>query len=361
MSDRDALIEVFLQEAGWESALRSPIEGDASTRSYMRLSQEGQLAVLMNAPRGDEAPGEPEGATIEARRAIGYNALARLAGPNMEAFVALAGELRRRGFSAPEIYAVDLHNGFALLEDFGADQVYARLIGDDLDIERPLYEAAVDTLAAIYRSTFPCQMEGYGAHWSVRDYDEAALLAETDLFLDYYAPDVGRPVSEAARAEFYDLWRRAFRMFDKHAPGLCLRDYHAENLFWLEGHEAESRVGLIDFQDALYVHPAYDLASFLEDARRDVNPDLFEPLKQRFCDKSGLSYDSDFQAAYAVMAAQRNTKVIGFPVRAEVQFGKPQYRALIPRVQAHLKRDLSHEALAPLRRWFETHVPEVLQ
>lgn len=359
MSNRDDVINAFLSDAGWANAVRAPIPGDASTRSYERLSLGDRRAILMNAPQGEEAPGETDGASVEDRRKIGYNALARLAGPNLEAFLTIAQELTRRGFSAPKIYAANPDQGVALLEDLGG-AVYAKVINKDPEKEGPLYAAAVDTLAAIYRSTFPKQPEYEGHIWRLRDYDEAALLAETDLFLDFYAPDMGRPISDQARATFYDLWRVAFETLDHLPHGLCLRDYHAENLFWLEEREAEARVGLIDFQDGLMIHPAYDLASFLEDARRDVDPDLYEPLKQRFCDKAGISYDADFQAAYAVLAAQRNTKVIGFPVRADLIFGKPQYRSLIPRIRHHLKRDLSHPACADLKVWFETHVPEVL-
>lgn len=360
MSERLVFLEEFVARAGWGSAEREAIQGDASTRSYTRLSMNGRKAVLMNAPKGNEALGEPKGASVEIRRALGYNALARLAGPNLEAFLTVAQQLTMRGLSAPHIIAADVDLGFALLEDFGEGD-YWQIIHDDPTMERPLYEAAVDVLAVIYRSSFPSKSTYHNHEWRIRAYDEAALLAETDLFLDFYAPDVGRPISDAARGEFYDLWRAAFVRLQAHAPGLCLRDFHAQNLFWLPEREGQARVGLIDFQDALFAHPAYDLASFLEDARRDVDPSLFELLKTRFCEKSGLPYDEDFQAAYAVVAAQRNTKVIGFPVRADVQFGKPQYRALIPRVRAHLKRDLSHPACADLRGWFEVHVPEVMQ
>jgi aminoglycoside/choline kinase family phosphotransferase len=360
MSERRVFLEEFVARAGWDEADREAIQGDASTRSYSRLSMGDRKAVLMNAPKGDEDLGEPEGANVETRRALGYNATARLAGPNLEAFLTVAAELSMRGLSAPHIIAADVDLGFALLEDFG-DGDFWRVIHADPAMERPLYEAAVDVLAVIYRSSFPSKTSYQGHPWRIREYDEVALLAETDLFLDFYAPDVGRPVSDVARAEFYDLWRAAFVCLDAHALGLCLRDFHAQNLFWLPDRKGQARVGLIDFQDALMAHPAYDLASFLEDARRDVDPELYEPLKQRFCEKAGLLYDDDFQAAYAVMAAQRNTKVIGFPVRADVKFGKPQYRSLIPRVRAHLKRDLSHPACADLRRWFEINVPEVIQ
>ncbi|MEM9600909.1 MAG: phosphotransferase, partial [Pseudomonadota bacterium] len=169
-----------------------------------------------------------------------------------------------------------------------------------------------------------------------------------------------RPTTDEARTEFRDAFRRAFETLSAHAPGLALRDYHAENLFWLAGRERQARVGLIDFQDALYAHPAYDLVSLLEDARRDVSLKLHEPLKRRFCDAAGLSCDEAFNAAYAVTAAQRNAKILGIFVRLVIRDGKPKYRDLIPRVKAHFQRDLAHPACAGIRAWCETHSPEVL-
>jgi len=359
LNEREQDIQAFLNAAGWAKAERVPVPGDASTRRYERLTLMDKKAVLMDAPKTAEAPSEPEGASGEDRRKLGYNALARLAGPNPESFACIASELTKRGFSAPHIYATDLDAGFMLLEDLG-DDLYARVIAKDPSQEAPLYKAAIDALAAIYRSSFPDVFEQGKNKWRVRDYDDAALLAETDLCLDWYAPDLGHNITGDIREEWYDLWRNAFKHLEAHAPGLCLRDYHAENLFWLPERQATSRVGLIDFQDGLFSHPAYDLVSFIEDARRDVSLDLADPLIERFCDRAGIKDDADFRAAYAVMGAQRNTKVIGFPVRADIKFGKPQYRALIPRVRNHLKHDLAHPVMAPIRGWFQKHIPDVL-
>jgi len=358
MSDRAAQISTFLKNAGWGEALRAPIQGDASTRSYERLELKGQKAVLMNAPKFDELPGEPEGASLEDRRALGYNALARLAGPNMESFACLANELAMRGFSAPQILSADLDDGFLLLEDFG-EPVFAKVVARDPSVETPLYEAAVDTLAAIYRSSFPEDMTFKSARWRVREYDTAALLAETDLCLDWYAKDFGREFSDGARDEFYGLYAECFNYLCAHAPGVGLRDFHAENLFWLPERAGTANVGLIDFQDALFVHPAYDLMSLITDIRRDVSPDLKDHLIKRFCEKSGLDDDIDFRAAYSVLSVQRGTKLLGFPVRADLKFGKPQYRTLLPRVRRHLKEDLNHPVVAPIKAWFNQNLPEV--
>ena len=356
---RETQIRAFLESTDWGNAQRSPVQGDASTRRYERLVMGGQKAVLMDAPKDAELPNAPNGASVEDRRALGYNALARLAGPNLESFAAIANELIIRGFSAPKIIAANIEQGFLLLEDFGA-AVYAKIMANDAGQERPLYIAAADTLAAIYRSSFPSVMRYKSYHWHVHDYDDAAMLAEMDLCHDWYAQDFGREITADMRAEFTAIWQDIFPLLEAHPRGLALRDFHAENLFWLPERDVVAKVGLIDFQDALMVHPAYDLMSFITDIRRDVDPALKDILIARFCEKSGLKDDADFKAAYAVLSVQRGIKLLGFPVRADLKFGKPQYRQLLPRVLHHLNDDLSHPALSDVRAWFARHLPEAL-
>ena len=359
MDKREAQIRSFLKAATWDKADRGPVPGDASSRRYERLTLGDKQAVLMDSPVGAETPSEPEGASLAERKALGYNALARIAGNNPEAFACISNELTKRGFSAPQILAADLDKGFMLLEDLG-DDLYARVIEKNPFVERKLYEVAVDTLAAIYRSSFPKKMTFKTHNWEVRGYDNVAMLAEVDLFLDWYAKDLGHDIHGNGRKEWHDLWKEAFKSLNAHAPGLALRDFHAENIFWLPKRQAVSRVGLIDFQDALFAHPAYDLASLLDDARRDVSENLKWDLMARFCEKAGVSPCKKFSLAYYTMAAQRNTKILGIFVRLAKRDGKPQYRTLIPRVEENLRQNLgSMSELLDLENWFEDWVPEL--
>ena len=315
---RPAQREAFLNDAGFGNALITPFPGDASTRSYFRLQRGSEQVILMDAPGGAEGAACPPGATPEDRMALGYNAQARLAGNNTAAFATLANALTSRDFSAPRIHAADIQSGFLILEDLG-DDLFARVIPEPHQ-ELDLYLAAAETLGAIYRSSFATELEAFGSSWTVQAYDETALLAETELFLDWYVKERGNGFDDNNRERWLAAWREVLPVLDTHAPGLVLRDFHAENLLWLPNRTAEARVGLLDFQDALFGHPAYDLMSLLEDARRDVSPDVIAPVSNRFFEAAGLANRDAFDAAAAILAAQRNAKIlgIGFPQDCEI-------------------------------------------
>lgn len=359
---RDSQIQDFLSAAGWGDAARTPVPGDASSRRYERLEMGAQKAVLMDAPREAAQTLDPSAQelSVDERRALGYRAAARLAGDDQSAFVCIAAALTARGFSAPQILGADLEAGLVLLEDLG-DDLFARVLRDHPEQEASLYEAAVDTLAAIYRSSFAAQLTHGSAIWELGDYDALALQTEVDLLLEWYAADEDAVISEAAREQWKDIWAELFTHLDAHPKGLSLRDFHAENIFWCPERSGAAKVGLIDFQDGLMAHPAYDLVSLLEDARRDVSPSLRQGLIERFCRGAGLKNDQSFQTAYAVMGAQRNAKILGIFVRLSKRDGKPQYRRLIPRVKALFLDDIKGHEFAPLRGWFAAHLPSVLK
>ncbi len=358
ISERITAMTAFLDSAGWGDAEHQPLPGDASTRRYVRLIRGEAKAMLMDAPAAAEAPVCPPDADPDERSALGYNAVARLAGSNLVAFAGLADALCERGLSAPTILASDIEQGFLLLEDLG-DDLIARLLPGTLH-EGTLYAKAVDVLAAIYRASFPAAVERDGQSWPLLSYDATALMAEADLFLDWFMDQqVGAEIDKAARDDWHAIWARAFERLDHCAPGLVLRDFHAENLIYLPDREGEAEIGLLDFQDALIGHPAYDLVSLIEDARRNVERKLAVPLKARFVAKAGIEDAAGFDAAYAVLGAQRNAKILGIFVRLAVRDGKQRYLDLLPRVARHFVADLQHPALMPLHMWVKTNAPQV--
>jgi aminoglycoside/choline kinase family phosphotransferase len=179
-------------------------------------------------------------------------------------------------------------------------------------------------------------------------------LAELALFTDWYMPALGLEVDEEA---YRSAWREALAPVanDGLAPVTVLRDFHAENVMLIEGQSGVAHFGLLDFQDALAGHPAYDLASVLEDARRDVSPHIERQMIDRYMSATG--HGAAFEAAYWALAAQRNTRILGVFVRLWKRDGKPGYRKFQPRMWGLLERDLAHPGLAPVKAWFDANVP----
>lgn len=320
---REAEIRDFLATAGWDDAARQPLAGDASARRYERLARDGERAVLMDVPP--------------------------LSGLVVGPFLAVDHWLRAAGLSAPEIRAADEGRGLVLLEDLG-DDLFARLAAADPAREPGLYAEAVDLLATMQDLPPPS-----GA-WEPPPYDLAFLLREARLMLEWYLPAAtGAATAPDLLAEFEALAEAALAPVAVQRVAVY-RDFHAENLLWLPGRAGLARVGLLDFQDMLTGHPAYDLVSLLSDARRDVPPDLAAAMEARYLARTGAEPEA-FAAAARTLSAQRNMKIVGLFTRLCRRDGKPRYLDLLPRVWRLLAADLAHPALAPLATFTNRHVP----
>jgi aminoglycoside/choline kinase family phosphotransferase len=325
--DRRTGLAEFVAACGWRGVAPEPLAGDASFRRYYRLVRDGKSAVVMDAPPPQEDVGP---------------------------FVAVAGMLRRLDLSAPEIFAADPECGFLLIEDFG-DSTYTRLLANGGD-ERALYRLAIDTLIALQRRVAAGDPPG------LPPYDEERLLGEAALLVDWYLPAVcGMPVPAELREEYFALWRQVLAEAASAPPTLVLRDYHIDNLMLLDGRAGIRRCGLLDFQDAVLGMPAYDLVSLVEDARRDIAPALRDAMTERYLAAFPAVEPAPFRRQAAILAAQRNCKIIGIFTRLWRRDGKPVYLTHIPRVWRLLEGDLAEPALRPIARWLDRHLPPPLR
>jgi N-acetylmuramate 1-kinase len=351
-AERDDAMRAFLKSAGWGDAIVTPLPGDASTRRYFRVAHGSRKAMLMDQPQHAEAPVAAAQATPDERRALGYNAVARLAGADTGRFVAASQFLRAQGLSAPDIYAADPAQGFVLIEDLG-DGLYADVLSQGGD-EHELYGAAIDALAQLHRQNAPALLP---LDKQLHAYDETALIAETDLMTEWFLPiALGRAAREDEMAEHRARWREVLAPVLASPSVFVHRDYHAQNLLWLPERDGLARVGVIDFQDAVAGARSYDLISLIEDARRDVSPEIAETMTKRYIAATGAD-DAKHRAEMAVMAAQRNAKIAGIFARLHKRDGKPRYLDYLPRVWGYLNRDLEHPALAPLKAWYDRTIP----
>jgi N-acetylmuramate 1-kinase len=355
-SDREALKADFLARNGLGEARREPLAGDASTRRYERLHRpDGTNLIFMDQPPVESAPCPPE-ATPDERRAAGYNAMARLAAGRVDAFIATAEWLRAQGLSAPHIVAHDASDGLAVLEDLG-DDLYARLIESGLD-EAPLYEAAVDALARIHETRPPDVLSHEGVSWPLLAYDDLALQTGGAMFLEWWPKYAGiPPFPDEAAAEWEALWAPIRARGEGEASVFCHRDYHAENLIWLPTRAGAQRVGMLDFQDAVRAHPAWDFSMLLHDARRDVAPEREKQALDRYLSiRSDIDRDA-FLADYHALGALNMSRILFIFARQVAGYGRPRYEAFMPRTWAYLNRCLAAPDMAPVKAWFDTHVP----
>ena len=323
---RNGQLRAFLSGHGWGDARRVPLAGDASFRRYERIERDGTRVVLMDAPPPKE---------------------------NVRPFVTLAGHLRALGFAAPEVLAEDAELGALILEDLG-DATFTRVLAENAGEERALYELATDVLIALHRVA-PARAVPRG----LDPYDHKRLLDEAMLLFDWYFPAVmGRRGSVIAQREFVMAWLgTAFMGLSELTPTLVLRDFHVDNLMVRGTGKGILRCGLIDFQDALEGPRAYDLMSLLEDARRDVAPELAGAMTERYLAAFPDLDRARFMSDFAILAAQRHAKVIGIFTRLLARDGKPDYLIHIPRVWRLLERRLDHPALAGVREWLARHLP----
>jgi aminoglycoside/choline kinase family phosphotransferase len=355
--EREALRRAFLNANGFGDARREPMSGDASTRAYERLHlPDGSTRILMDqAPRLETAPCPPD-ATPEERLALGYNAAYRLAAGRVDAFAAVAGYLRSQNLSAPEVIALDAPVGLAVLEDLGGDLI-AKKVADGAPPE-PLYETAIDVLAALHRTPPPPVLQAQGFAWPLLSYDALALKMGLDTFVEWWPAFKGlTPYSPDVLAEWDALWAPVRAMGEAGAEVFTHRDYHAENLIWLEERGGLARVGLIDFQDAVRGHRAWDMLHLLQDARRDVEPTLEAAMLDRYLAAAPEVEPKRFRAEYAALAALNNARLVGLWGRLVTRDGKPDYARFLPRTWGMLERDLAHPDLAPIKAWFDRHAP----
>lgn len=315
---RPEKIEQFLRHHGWDDAKTEKITSDASNREYTRLSKKQNTSILM-----DSDPTTNE---------------------SIENFIYFTKQLRKQKFSAPKIYGQDICNGLLLLEDLGSDS-FANILKSKPHLENQIYQEAINQLIEIRKNKIP--------HLT-RKYDLKILLQEAVLFSEWYLS----PLRASCESSYLlKILRVTLQETLKQDTTLVLRDYHAENLMWLPDRRNNRRVGLLDYQDALAGNPAYDIASLLKDARREVPKKLQEELIKYFLKKTNLDH-AVFSRDYSILSAQRNLKIIGIFSRLSIRDNKSGYLDLIPRVWKNLQDDLKHPSLNELSEFIKSNSPQ---
>ncbi len=347
--ERSLAVRRFLTGNWHKSVARRFLLGDASTRTYETSSLAGETRILMN------APATPDGPIISDNKP--YSQIAHLA-EDVRPFVAIAKVLRERGFEAPVIHAQDLENGFLLLDHMGIEGV----LNGKGEPQADKYIGCVEALAALHQCTWPREIPlDDGSVYTVPNYDHPAMMIETDLLINWYAPrELGQPLSKSEIDAFHQIWADLIDRVDAFEKSIVLRDYHSPNILWQRQNTGLQRIGMIDFQDAVMGPCAFDVASLAQDARVTVSAELEQELVNAYIERR-RDHDPEYNAqefleAYAIMSVQRATKILGIFVRLDERDGKPGYLAHLPRIKAYINRSLKHPTLADLKGWLVRNI-----
>jgi N-acetylmuramate 1-kinase len=330
--NREGLKTEFLNNSELGKFERLPIKNDASYRQYERiLKANGESLIFMDAPPEKE---------------------------KVQPFIQVSDFLINNDISAPKIFKSDIPKGFLLLEDFGNDSYSNILAGksivsEELD-EELMYEKAMDALIHLHK--IPTNKIALNL------YDESSLIKESMRFIDFYVSILnGEKLNKKMQEEYVLILKHLISSVKIMGNVVVLRDYHVDNLMWLEDRAGHRKVGMLDFQDAIIGSPVYDIVSLLEDARRDVSPELREKMIKRYLKAFPQHFHKDFSAACAIYGVQRNLKIIGTFARLASVYKKPDYLTLLPRVWRHINNDLKHPLLLPLKNWLNQIVPAQLK
>lgn len=326
--ERLAARRALLMEAGWSEARREHVQGDASMRTYFRLHKDGETVVFMDSPPAGPEPllanGKTYGETVHRAQ-------------DVTAFFAVGNALAEQGFRVPKRLAADPQHGLALLEDFG-DQI----ITENEGAIKERYELAIENIARLHSCTWLAELEADGKPHQLKPCDFEVLITEADLYLEWYLPYAsGEPATEHQRTEYVAAWRELLEPVLAEKPTLLLREYHSPNIMWLPEASGLNKLGLIDYQDAMIGPAAYDVASLVYDARVDMPQEMQEHLLQRYCGlaiKHQHNFDQiAFRRSVAVLALQRNAKILGAFVLLDKQLGKPRYIEMLPRIRTYVR------------------------
>jgi aminoglycoside/choline kinase family phosphotransferase len=366
--NRARSIEAFLARHGFAAARAEPLAQDASFRRYLRLIGGPRPAVLMDAP-------PPE---------------------DIRPFVQIAAHLGRIGITVPEIIAADESEGLLIEEDLG-DELYSIIIAgtkvrttavkrlsakalkramkqantlpqgegepsspasslsflsSTFSSHSLLFNAAVDVLVAIQRVTAPSTLP----KWDAAAMASAALAT---LFDWWWPAMFNSPAPDTAREDFAVAFDAMLAPVAAGPTCFVHRDFFAGNLIWLPKRSGVRRVGVLDFQNAAIGHPAYDLVSLLQDARREIPDAIANRAITRYLAARPELHPTEFRAAYAACAAQRHLRVATQWVRLARRDSRPDYLVHGPRTWRLLEQAVREPAAAPLAAALDRWIPPV--
>ena len=277
------------------------LPGDASERKYFKIKHNKTNLILMY-DKNDK---------------------------NLKKFLKVSKILEKK-VTIPKIIKDLREDKVLLLEDFG-DTEYSKFSGDRT--KRKYYRFAIDAIVKIQKSCF--NLPSY----SIREF-----LKESNLFFEWYAPTRNKKL----KLKINNLLTNLIKITQGLPKVFVHRDYHINNLFFLNSRDNHFKCGWIDYQDALLGPCVYDIVSLTQDARVDVSKEIEKFVIEYYLNESPHIDKKLFNYSYSVIAIQRHMKVLGIFSRLAKRDGKKKYLSHIPRVKKMLISNLQKEEFTEL-------------
>ena len=307
-------IKIFCDKNSINFKSLKPLKNDASTRRYYRFTSNTKEFLLMDSSLEKDA---------------------------LRRFIKISKWLKSKHLSSPEIYIKDERYGILIIEDFGNSK-YSILCKKEKDRKKLYYKQAINLLILLSKHKKPS---------FIKDYNHRILKDELDLYIKW---ELNMKKNKKAFKDWNRIWNSLLNNISYKKTAVVLRDFHVDNIFYLKDRKKLEKIGLIDFQDSLIGHPAYDLVSLLQDVR------VFLSIKEQnsfynYYKKNAKINQNEFRYAYLVLGTQRLFKIIGIFKRLAIKQGKIDYLRYLPRTKKLIKYNLKDPIFNELKIWLKAN------
>ena len=307
-------IKIFCDRNNIDYKSLKPLKNDASKRRYYRFTNNKKELLLMDSS---------------------------LEKVSLENFIKITKWLKSNHLSSPEIYIKDENLGLLIIEDFGNNK-YSILFKKEKKKKKTYYRNAIKLLIFLSEKKKPS---------FIKNYDHRVLKNELDLYINW---ELNIKKNKKALKDWDRIWSSLLKGISYKKTCVVLRDFHVDNIFYIKDRYKLKKIGLIDFQDSLIGHPAYDLVSLLQDVRVFLSIEEQESFYNYYKKHVKINQD-DFKYAYLVLGTQRLFKIIGIFKKLAIKQGKTNYLKYLPRTKKLIKYNLRDSIFNELKMWLKTH------
>ena len=336
-----AKIENFLGGLDINFTELQRLPGDASKRNYYRVMSSDNTMIVMDATQKSDIKNKT-GLTN-----------------GIDDFIKIQEYLNSIDVRVPKLIVRNKIDNIILEEDLGEYSYTDMLTKENY---QKLYNPAIQRLIHISNINHPKNISTKSNPHYLKEFDLNIYLNEAEIFIDYYWPFIhGKQCNADKKQEFTQIMEEVYSNLTNDKT-LMLRDFHSPNLLFLENENGFRKCAVIDFQDALFGHPLYDLVSLTNDAR--ITIDEYQEkyligLYKKDFPFNNFQFDSlSFMQQYHILGVQRSIKILGIFARLAILETNQNYLVHMPRVICYIKRIMQSGSIQALACWLNQNFKE---